>query len=77
MPLGTLDGTPPPFFRQGPSALSKLTFFSALALFLMSCAVEMVNMAPVPLVFKGLPVAFIIAGLFALSFLGFSGLKVA
>jgi rod shape-determining protein MreC len=35
MPLGTLDGTPPPFFRQGPSALSKLTFFSALALFLM------------------------------------------
>ncbi len=49
----------------------------ALALFLMSCAVEKVNMAPVPLVFKGLPVAFIIAGLFALSFLGFSGLKVA
>lgn len=35
MPLGTLDGTPPPFFRQGPSALSKLVFFSALALFLM------------------------------------------
>ena len=35
MPLGTLNGTPPSFFRQGPSALSKLTFFSALALFLM------------------------------------------
>ncbi len=35
MPLGTLDSTPPPFFRQGPSALSKLSFFSALALFLM------------------------------------------
>jgi rod shape-determining protein MreC len=35
MPLGTLDGTPPSFFRQGPSALSKLIFFSALALFLM------------------------------------------
>ena len=35
MPLGTLDGTPPPFFRQGPSARSKLIFFSALALFLM------------------------------------------
>ena len=35
MPLGTLDRTPPPFFRQGPSALSKLMFFSALALFLM------------------------------------------
>ena len=35
MPLGTLDRTPPPFFNQGPSALSKLIFFSALALFLM------------------------------------------
>ena len=35
MPLGTLDATPPPFFRQGPSALSKLVLFSALALFLM------------------------------------------
>lgn len=35
MPLGTLDRTPPPFFRQGHSALSKLVFFSALAIFLM------------------------------------------
>jgi rod shape-determining protein MreC len=35
MPLGTLDKTPPPFFKQGPSALSKLVFFSTLALFLM------------------------------------------
>ena len=35
MPLGTLDRTPPPFFKQGPSALSKLVFFSALAFFLM------------------------------------------
>jgi len=35
MPLGTLDRTPPPFFRQGPSALTKLIFFSSLALFLM------------------------------------------
>ena len=35
MPLGTLDRTPPSFFKQGPSALSKLLFFSALALFLM------------------------------------------
>ena len=33
--LGTLDRTPPPFFRQGYSALSKLAFYSALALFLM------------------------------------------
>jgi rod shape-determining protein MreC len=35
MPLGTIDRTPPPFFRQGPSALTKLVFFSALAFFLM------------------------------------------
>ena len=35
MPLGTIDRTPPPFFRQGPSALTKLVFCSALALFLM------------------------------------------
>lgn len=35
MPLGTLDRSPPPFFKQGPSALSKLLFFSALSLFLM------------------------------------------
>lgn len=49
----------------------------AIALFLMSCAIEKVAMAPVPMIFRGLPIAFIIAGLFALSFLGFSGLKVA
>ena len=35
MPLGTLDRSPPPFFRQGHSALTKLMFFSALALFVM------------------------------------------
>ena len=35
MSLGVLDRTPPPFFRQGPSALTKLTFCSALALLLM------------------------------------------
>ena len=35
MPLGTLDRTPPPFFRQGFSARSKLAFFAALAVFLM------------------------------------------
>jgi rod shape-determining protein MreC len=35
MPLGTLDRTPPPFFKQGMPALTKLLFFSALAFFLM------------------------------------------
>jgi rod shape-determining protein MreC len=36
MPLGTLDRTPPPFFRQGPSALTKLAFSAAFAVFLMA-----------------------------------------
>jgi rod shape-determining protein MreC len=36
MVLGSFDRTPPPFFRQGPSALSKMLFFSALALLLMA-----------------------------------------
>ena len=35
MPLGTLDRSPPPFFKQGASAFSKLLLFSAMALFLM------------------------------------------
>jgi rod shape-determining protein MreC len=35
MPLGTLDRNPPPLFRQGPSALTKLALCSALALLLM------------------------------------------
>ena len=35
MPLGTLDRAPPPFFKQGASAFSKLLLFSAMALFLM------------------------------------------
>lgn len=48
----------------------------ALALFLMSCARERADLAPVPAIFRGLPIAFILAGLFTLAFLGFSGLKV-
>jgi rod shape-determining protein MreC len=36
MPLGTLDRTPPPFFRQGPSATTRLLFFASLAVFLMA-----------------------------------------
>ena len=35
MPLGTIDRTPPPFFKQGPSALSRLIVCSALAIALM------------------------------------------
>jgi rod shape-determining protein MreC len=36
MPLGTLDRRPPPFFHQGPSALTRVAIFSAVALFLMA-----------------------------------------
>jgi rod shape-determining protein MreC len=46
MPLGTLDSAPPPFFRQGPSALSKLVFFSALAVFLMVADTRLQVAAP-------------------------------
>ena len=35
MPLGTLDRSPPACFKQGPSAVSKLLFFSALSVLLM------------------------------------------
>jgi rod shape-determining protein MreC len=46
MPLGTIDRTPPPIFRQGWSALSKLVFFSALALFLMVADTRVAMIAP-------------------------------
>ncbi len=46
----------------------------ALALFLMSCARERLEFARVPEAFQGLPIAFALAGLFALAFMGFSGL---
>ncbi|NJS36442.1 MAG: rod shape-determining protein MreC [Brachymonas sp.] len=47
MPLGTLDRAPPPFFRQGQSALSKLMLFSALALFLMVADVRFKLTGPI------------------------------
>ena len=50
MPLGTLDRAPPPFFRQGPSALSKLAVFSALALFLMVADVRFQLIKPLRMV---------------------------
>jgi Na+-translocating ferredoxin:NAD+ oxidoreductase subunit A len=50
-------------------------FGFALALFLMSCAREKVELARVPASFQGLPIAFVLAGLFALAFMGFSGLS--
>ncbi len=47
----------------------------ALALFLMSCAREKLELARVPAPFQGLPIAFALAGMFALAFMGFSGLS--
>ena len=49
MPLGTLDRTPPPFFRQGPSALSKLLVLGALAAFLMAADIRFKITQPVRL----------------------------
>lgn len=48
----------------------------ALAMFLMSCVREKLELCRVPPLFQGLPIAFIVTGLFALAFLGFSGLVV-
>jgi len=50
MPLGTLDRDPPPFFRQGPSALSKLAVFSALSLLLMVADVRFQVIRPLRVV---------------------------
>lgn len=47
MPLGTIDRTPPPFFRQGYSAFTKLIFFTALSVFLMVADTRMHVVAPV------------------------------
>lgn len=47
MPLGTLNREPPPFFRQGPSALSKLAVCSAMAFLFMVADVRFKVMQPV------------------------------
>jgi electron transport complex protein RnfA len=47
-----------------------------IALFLMACVRERLELAQVPPSFRGLPIAFVTAGLFALAFLGFSGLSI-
>ena len=50
MPLGTLGREPPPFFRQGPSALSKLAVCSALAVLLMVADARFKVMQPLRIV---------------------------
>jgi electron transport complex protein RnfA len=47
-----------------------------LALYLMSSVSERLLLAKIPPTFKGLPISFIVAGQFAMAFLGFSGLKI-
>lgn len=47
-----------------------------IALFLMSSVRERLELADVPPTYRGLPIAFIVAGLFALAFLGFSGMSI-
>ena len=44
-----------------------------IALFLMSSVREKLEIANVPPTYRGLPIAFVVAGLFALAFMGFSG----
>ena len=46
-----------------------------LALFLMAGIREKLDLADVPKAMQGIPIAFITAGLMAIAFLGFSGLK--
>lgn len=46
-----------------------------LALYLMSSVRERMEFAKIPPTFKGIPIAFVVAGQFALAFLGFSGLS--
>ena len=64
--------------HAGPAEAAALALGSglgfALALFLMSSAREKLELARVPRSFEGLPIAFALAGLFALAFMGFSGL---
>ena len=47
-----------------------------IALFLMSSVRERLEIANVPPTYRGLPIAFIVAGLFALAFMGFSGMSI-
>ena len=47
-----------------------------VALFLMSSVRERLDLANVPPTYRGLPIAFVVAGLFALAFMGFSGMSI-
>ena len=47
-----------------------------VALFLMSSVREKLEIATIPTTYQGLPIAFVVAGLFALAFMGFSGMSI-
>ncbi|HUU80102.1 MAG TPA: Rnf-Nqr domain containing protein [Acidobacteriota bacterium] len=47
-----------------------------IALFLMSSVRERLEIANIPPTYRGLPIAFVVAGLFALAFMGFSGMSI-
>ncbi|MBD3287263.1 electron transport complex subunit RsxA [candidate division KSB1 bacterium] len=47
-----------------------------LALLLMAGIRERLELAPIPNAMRGIPIAFIMAGLMSIAFLGFSGLKI-
>jgi electron transport complex protein RnfA len=47
-----------------------------VALFLMSSVREKLEIANIPPTYQGLPIAFVVAGLFALAFMGFSGMSI-
>jgi electron transport complex protein RnfA len=74
VPLISADSNYGPFESLSLGAGAGIGF--AIALFLMSCVREKLELCRVPAVFAGLPIAFIVTGLFALAFLGFSGLSI-
>lgn len=47
-----------------------------IALVLMAGIRERLDLAPIPKALKGIPIAFLMAGLMSIAFLGFSGLKI-
>ncbi len=67
--------------REGYSLIEALIFsFSAavgftLALLLMAGIRERLELVQVPRAFRGAPIAFIVAGLMAIAFMGFAGMK--
>jgi electron transport complex protein RnfA len=74
VPLINADSAYGPFESAGLGIGAGVGF--AIALFLMACVRERLEVCRVPPSFVGLPIAFVVAGLFALAFLGFSGLSI-